>query len=216
MTRRLPPFVAHWLRKLVPALTRRVRRAEVARVRQVEEVGAELQPLSSRRGACSSGCRSRCCRCRRRAGCCGRRCRRAAQLAVVRRGDRAGGQGGEERVAVRAQGEQLLDRQVHDVGRRDDVRARGVADGRGDAAERAGRVGAVQRREGRAALEGEEAVELPAAEDVADEAALLLEPRQLVDEVAREPVRPVVGRARAVEATVVRSPARPRSRRASC
>ena len=46
MMRRLPPLVVHWFRN-APELTRRGRDAEVASVRGVEHVGAELQRARS-------------------------------------------------------------------------------------------------------------------------------------------------------------------------
>ncbi len=46
---------------------------------------------------------------------------------------------------------------------------------------------------GRAALEREVSAHLPAAEELADDRGLLLVERQLVDEVAGQPMWPVVG-----------------------
>lgn len=71
------------------------------------------------------------------------------------------------------------------------VRSDGVADETRNARERARRVCAQERREGRAALEREERVQLPAAQQMAREALLILEEGQLVDEVARHAVRSV-------------------------
>jgi hypothetical protein len=82
------------------------------------------------------------------------------------------------------------------------VGADGVADQRVNAAQTEAGVGAVEGGERRAGLEGNERADLPAAEQLCEDAVLLADEREFVDGVGGEAVGPVVGGAAAVGATI--------------
>src|SRR5713226_9648411 len=178
--------------------------AEVARIRQVEEVGAKLKPVAP-----------------------GKQARRLRDTQVyvadtIRTQDVAAhvpepvtgrtGQGrtntgarrevAEERAATRLSN--FLETHAGNRKVRVEIGSNGISHQGVDAAECCRRSRTVQRPEGRAALQGEDSTDLPAAQETAEGARLAAIQRQFVNGVDRESVRSIIGRAGTLRTPVER------------